>query len=62
MLVFRVLATIFVALSIITSLLKNILVFYDEGSQSIKRFGMFVFTNLYSVLWRAFVITAIWLI
>lgn len=62
MLVFRILATVFVALSVITSFLKNVYIFYDEEHHRFYNLGKFIFANLYGVLWRAFVITAIWLI
>jgi hypothetical protein len=62
MLVFRIIATIFVTFSVITSILKNMFVFGDVNTSTIQYFGRFIFASLYSVLWRAFVITAIWLI
>lgn len=62
MLVFRIIATVFVALSMFTSILKNICFFNDLEIESNNLAIMFVFANLYCVLWRAFVIVAIWLV
>lgn len=62
MLILRTIAVIFISLSILTSFFKNIYIFYDEVSEKINNFGMFIFACLYSVLWRAFVIVAIWLV
>ena len=53
MLVFRILATVFVALSMFTSIFKNYRTFRDY---------VYVGISVYSVLWRAFVIVAIWLV
>lgn len=58
MLIFRILATIFVGLSCITCFLKNISIFSDWKHPYRETI---LFTN-YGWLWRAFVIVAIWII
>ena len=58
MLVFRILTTVFISISIFTALLKNIAVINDKEAQV----GATVFYCLWSVLWRAFVIVAVWVI
>lgn len=57
MLVLRIIATVFVGLSVITTWVKNSNIWsraYDTG----MRLGV----TLYGWLWRAFVIVAIWVI
>lgn len=61
MLVCKIIATIFVALSVVTSLFKSAYMFFDGGEEN-SRLGGLISVGIYSVLWRAFVITAIWLI
>lgn len=59
MLVFRILSTVFLGLSCITSLMKNINMFGDNTHQGDKEVIGF---TIYGWLWRAFVIVSIWLI
>lgn len=62
MLVFRIIATCFVGLSVFTSFLKNCTIFkdiVDDDSRLVRRVGGW---TLYSWLWRAFVIVALWII
>lgn len=61
MLVFRILATVFVSLSVITGLSKN-LVLFASGEKKEVKIGSLIGWSIWSLLWRAFVITAIWLI
>ena len=58
MLVFRILATVFLGISCLTSPLKNICIFAGKEHE-IK--DVCVWT-IYGWLWRAFCIVAIWLI
>ena len=59
MLVFRILATVFVGISCITAFIKNICVYYNEGKFDD---ACIIATSIYGWLWRAFVIVALWLI
>jgi len=59
MLVFRILATVFVGWSIITAIFKNIVLIDNDLK---KKVSSTIFWCLYSLLWRSFVITAIWII
>lgn len=54
MLVFRILATVFVGISVLSAFIKNMSLF-NEWKQ-------FIPWTIWSLSWRAFVITAIWLI
>lgn len=54
--VFRILATIFIGFSVITSMLKNIVTFRDSS------YGTTVSIMLWSIAWRAFCIVAVWII
>ena len=58
MLVLRIIATIFIALSVLTAVLKNARVSIESENQTLY----FIVTTSYSALWRAFVIVALWLI
>ena len=55
MLVFRILGTIFVGISCLTAFSKNINIFTDSNK-------LVVMSTLYSWLWRALVIVALWII
>lgn len=58
MLVLKILATIFVSISIITGIIKNALVCEENNSST----STFIVASLYSILWRALVIVALWVI
>ena len=58
MLVFRILATVFVGISCVTTLIKNIAMFAERDNE-IRNVSIW---TIYGWLWRAFVIVAIWLI
>jgi hypothetical protein len=59
MLVFRILGTIFVGLSCLTAMFKNINIFGGRNSSD----DWFVAgTTVWGWLWRAFVIVALWVI
>ena len=62
MLVFRILATVFVGISVITGLLKNIVIFCDKEDTEKINLGAVFGWCAWSILWRAFVIVAIWVI
>lgn len=55
MLTLKVFATLFVALSFVTSLFKNIYILDEEPKPT-------VVVTLYGWLWRAFVLVVIWII
>ena len=59
MLVFRILATIFLGFSCFTALAKNVNIYVDKGKYNDT--AIFVST-IYGWLWRAFVLVALWLI
>ena len=61
MLALRIIGTVFVAFSCITTLLKNCAVFKDisDDSALVRRVGLW---TIYGWLWRAFVIVALWLL
>ena len=59
MLVFRVLATIFIGISCLTAIIKNINIFGgDTGTHDV----VVIMSTAWGWLWRAFVIVALWLI
>ena len=59
MLVFRILTTIFIGISCITTFIKNINIYADKGRYD----NACIFaTTIYGWLWRAFVIVAIWIV
>lgn len=58
MLVLKILATIFVSISVITGISKNINLCENEGAST----ASFIVVSLYSILWRALVIVALWVI
>lgn len=60
MLAFRIFATIFMGISIITAVLKDTVVF--ESVDTVPSFFAKMIIYGYSALWRSFVIVAIWLI
>lgn len=62
MLVFRILATVFVGISVITGLMKNIVMFASGDNVEDVKAGAIIGWSLWSLLWRAFVIVAIWVI
>lgn len=57
MLVLRIIATVFVGLSFLTTWVKNSNVWSNKDEN-----GMRLGVTLYGWLWRAFVIVAIWVI
>lgn len=54
MLAFRIIATVLMSISVITGITKNASCFEEENTV--------IFSSLWSILWRAFVIVAIWVI
>ena len=54
----RIVATVFVGVSCLTALIKNIFIF-DRSVYTLKNIFL---STLYGWLWRAFVLVAIWLI
>lgn len=58
MLVLKILATIFVSISIITAVIKNAYMCDNEDVSKLS----FIVVLLYSILWRALVIVALWVI
>lgn len=58
MLVFRILGTIFVGISCLTAFIKNVNVFVGHESDD----ALIIGTTIYGLLWRAFVIVALWII
>lgn len=61
MLVFRILGTIFVGLSCITTMIKNANCFSQGHDKNIEKMLTWIAT-VWGWLWRAFVIVALWLI
>lgn len=60
MLVFRIIGTCFVGLSVFTAFLKNCVIFKDiVDERLVRNVGGW---TAYSWLWRAFVIVALWII
>lgn len=58
MLIFRIIATVLLSLSLMCAPIKNILIFKDTR----KEVRNALIGTLWSLLWRAFVIVAIWII
>ena len=58
MLVLKILATIFVSISLITGIMKNASVCDNADTSTLT----FIIISLYSILWRALVIVALWVI
>ena len=54
MLVFRILATVFVSISVLSAFIKNMIL--------CNKWKQFIPLTIWSLSWRVFVITAIWLI
>lgn len=59
MLALRILSTVFVSLSCITTLIKNISIYAGKGKYSD---ACIIATTIYGWLWRALVIVSIWVI
>ena len=60
MLIFRILGTVLVGISCITSFLKNCLIFKEfDDTRLVRNVSGW---TLYSWLWRAFIIVALWVI
>ena len=63
MLVFRILATVFLSISCVMCLVKNINIFVDTGKKEDTVGNWFVvFGTTIGWSWRAFVIVAVWVI
>lgn len=60
MIVFRIIATALMALSIFTGILKTLTLAYYQQDDDAKNLSLL--TIVWSVLWRAFVIVALWVI
>lgn len=58
MLVFRIIATVLLGLSLMCAPMKNIL-FFNNTRKEVRNA---IIGTLWSLLWRAFVIVAIWII
>ena len=58
MLVFRILSTVFVGLSVFTGLVKNI-AFFKDSKNDLLNVSIW---SIYSLAWRALVIVSIWII
>ena len=58
MLALRIIATVILGISCITSALKNISIFGGTP----REFTYITYTTLYSWLWRAFIIVVVWVI
>lgn len=56
MLVLRILATIFISISVITGISKNALACEEHNNSTL----LFIVISLYSILWRALVVVALW--
>ena len=61
MLVFRILATVLVGISFITGLLKNLVMFCGRKDTE-PALGVCIGFSVWSIIWRAFVIVAIWIV
>ena len=57
MLVFRILSTVFIGISYITLMMKNVVLFSDD-----TKMDRFACWTLWGVAWRTFIIVSIWLI
>lgn len=58
MLALRILGTIFVSISVITGISKNAYLCEENNNSTLS----FIVVSLYSILWRALVIVALWVI
>lgn len=58
MLALRILATIFVSISVVTGISKNALACEENNNSTLS----FIVISLYSILWRALVVVALWVI
>ena len=58
MLVFKILSTIFLGISVVTALFKNATVLDRDG----QNLFIYILLSLYSVAWRTLVIVTIWII
>lgn len=59
--VFKIISTVFIAISCLTTLLKNCVMFKDiQDDRKLTR--SVAFWTIYGWLWRAFVIVSLWLI
>lgn len=61
MLALKIVATVLLGLSCITTFIKNINIFEDSNEKGFNTKAIVLFT-LWGWLWRAFCIVAIWLI
>ena len=59
MLVFRILATVFVGISCFTCFIKNVVFFKDDEKYQLAKVSIW---TIYGWLWRAFVIVSLWVI
>lgn len=55
MLILKILSTVFIGISCLTALIKNLLLLNSNIYN-------FIFANLYGLCWRALAITTIWLL
>ena len=61
MLVFRILTTVFVGISFLTGIMKNIVLFnHDDSSPTDTKHT--IMWSIWSILWRSFVIVSVWVI
>ena len=58
MLVFKILSTIFIGISVVTALYKNATVLVNDS----QNLPIYILLSLYSVAWRTLVIVTIWII
>ena len=58
MLALKILGTIFVSISLITGVSKNACLCEENNNSTLS----FIIVSLYSVLWRALVIVALWVV
>ena len=56
MLALKIIATVFLGLSCVTSVIKNAALFANKDNE-IQNFSIW---SLYGLLWRAFIIVALW--
>jgi len=59
MLALKIIGTVFIGISCITAFIKNVYMFRDSNDETFNHKAI-IFSNLYSWLWRAFVIVALW--
>ncbi len=58
MLVFKILSTIFLGISVVTALFKNATVLVKDD----QNLFLYILFSIYSVAWRTLVIVTIWII